>query len=53
MTTTLTLKEQGIPEEHTITLKKKFFLDDAYVTKGDVMQLHLLYVQVYVVIVLV
>ena len=42
---TLSLHENGVPEEATIILKKKFFFNDANVDRSDPMQLHLLFVQ--------
>jgi hypothetical protein len=42
----VTLPEQGVTEDETVLLKKKFFFNDANVDRSDPVQLHLLYVQV-------
>ena len=42
----MTLPEQGVTEDETVLLKKKFFFNDANVDRSDPVQLHLLYVQV-------
>jgi len=39
------LGEQGVPDDAVISLKKKFYVDDANVDRSDPVQLHLIYVQ--------
>ncbi|KAF2072336.1 hypothetical protein CYY_006349 [Polysphondylium violaceum] len=39
------LHEQGVSDEDTVLLKKKFFVDDFNVNRDDPIQLHLVYVQ--------
>lgn len=41
-----TLREQGIDEEETLLLRRKFFFSDQNVDSRDPVQLNLLYVQV-------
>jgi talin len=39
------LVEQGIEEKDTLLLKKKFFVTDQSVDRGDPIQLHLVFIQ--------
>jgi len=39
------LHEQGVTDEQQVVLKKKFFVDDANISRDDPVQLHLVYVQ--------
>ena len=42
-----TLREQGVNEDITLILRRKFFFSDQNVDQRDPVQLNLLYVQVY------
>jgi talin len=39
------LQEQGVTEDQLVVLKKKFFVEDANISRDDPVQLHLVYVQ--------
>jgi len=39
------LQEQGVAEDQVVLLKKKFFVEDANISRDDPVQLHLVYVQ--------
>ncbi len=39
------LQEQGVGEDQVVVLKKKFFVEDANISRDDPVQLHLVYVQ--------
>lgn len=40
------LAEQGVTDEQMVLLQKKYFVDDANISRDDPVQLHLVYVQV-------
>jgi len=42
----LTLREQGLTEDQTLVLRKKFFYTDQDIKKDDPVQINLLYGQV-------
>jgi talin len=39
------LQEQGVGEDQLVLFKKKFFVEDANISREDPVQLHLVYVQ--------
>lgn len=43
-----TFREQGVDENETLLLRRKFFYSDQNVDSRDPVQLNLLYVQVYI-----
>jgi talin len=47
---TLSLHENGVPENAVLILKKKFFFSDANIDRSDPVQLHLLYIQVSIIL---
>lgn len=43
----LSLHEQSVPDDAELVLKKKFHYTDGIIDRGDPVQLHLLYVEVF------